>query len=346
MDCCKVACENGTLTDEAGILSDLLRMGFSSIDLLRLKMHLQHALGIADIPLVTFFSFPVIKDLAVELERQMNKNTLEIEPVAYEPLVTLQPLGEKTPLFLFHPGLGEVFVFMNLARSITDRPVYALRAQGFDGEALFSSLEEAVSVYRDAIKRVQPKGPYAFAGYSFGSFPAFEVAKLMEIGGEEVKVLASFDQAPFCKERARTYDWYNCVLSVSFFLKLLTEEHAMAILPDMRKLTHEEVLDRIFFLAPADRPEELSLTKEKLDRWAQVALNFKTITVDYDPEPGVKHMDVFYTEPLLGHVKARDTKEWFEGYVSRWGEVAGEVKYREVGGGHREMISPPNLEVF
>lgn len=37
--------------------------------------------------------------------------------------------------------------FMNLAKQITDRPIYALRARGFDGEPFFGSMDEMVSTY-------------------------------------------------------------------------------------------------------------------------------------------------------------------------------------------------------
>ena len=45
--------------------------------------------------------------------------------------------------------------------------------------------------------------------------------------------------------------------------------------------------------------DELCMTREKLDNWAQLALQLKIIAHDYDPEGMVKHMDVFYTGPLL-----------------------------------------------
>jgi thioesterase domain-containing protein/acyl carrier protein len=328
--------------------SNLLGLGFSSIDLLRLKMHLQSRLDITNIPITKFFTFPTIERLASHIEKDLQNNKIQVRSqfTKYDPIVVLQAHGGKTPIFFFHPGLGEVLIFMNLASYMTDRPVYALRARGLEGEQLFEKLEEVVNVYHKAIKRMQPNGPYAFAGYSFGSLIAFEITKLMTAAGDEVQFLATFDQAPFTKERARTYDWYVCCLSVAFFLDLIKEDYACSILPAMRLLSKDEVLDHIFGFASTARIKELGLTREKLDRWAQVALNFKTITKDYDPTPSVKHMDVFYTEPLVGLVKANSTEEWFDCFISRWGEVVDEPAYYKVGGGHRTMISPPNLDAF
>jgi thioesterase domain-containing protein len=76
----------------------------------------------------------------------------------------MQPHGDKVPIFLFHPSLGGVLIFMKLARYIIDRPVHALRARGFDNEPLFNDLDEAISAYYSAIKDVQPEDLYPFAG--------------------------------------------------------------------------------------------------------------------------------------------------------------------------------------
>lgn len=100
---------------------------------------------------------------------------------------------------------------MNISRHFPDRPIYALRARGFDGEEFFRSMDEMIDCYHQAIKRRQPEGPYALAGYSFGSILAFEITKIMERDGDQVRFLATIDQPPHFKKRARGYDWYETV---------------------------------------------------------------------------------------------------------------------------------------
>jgi thioesterase domain-containing protein len=124
---------------------------------------------------------------------------------------------------------------MNLSRYFTDRPVYALRARGFDGEAYFSSMEEVITTYHRGIKATQPHGPYAILGYSFGAILAFEIAKMMEKEGDEVKFLGTIDQPPHFKKRAQGYDWTETAVTLAFFLGLLQEKYAYSILPKMRK---------------------------------------------------------------------------------------------------------------
>jgi thioesterase domain-containing protein/acyl carrier protein len=327
-----------TQVGRIGIDSDLFEIGFSSIDLLKLQVCLQEVLKI-EVPITIFFSHPVIRDLGQALDASRKKNE-------YDPVSILQPNGTKTPLFLIHPGVGEVLIFMNIAQYIDDRPVYALRARGFDGEEYFSSMEEAITVYHEAIKRVQPMGSYALAGYSFGSILAFEITKVMEANGDRVQFLASFDQPPHFKKRARTYDWYEVVLTISFFMGLIEEDYAYGALPQLRKKTHEHVLDHILGLASPGRLHEVGMSRERLDNWAKLAYQLKVIAWDYEPTGIVSNMDVFYTGPLIGIVKAKNMQEWFDDYISKWTEFSSDVKFHVVEGTHRTMITPPHAFGF
>ncbi|KAH7310103.1 luciferin 4-monooxygenase [Rhexocercosporidium sp. MPI-PUGE-AT-0058] len=339
---------------QIGIDSNLLALGASSIDLLTLKMRLQKCLGISAIPITHFFSHPVLRDLAHPIAALSPRTSnLPAQPgIAsdYDPVVILNPnIGStKTPIWFIHPGMGEILIFMNLSRYITDRPVYALRARGFDASdgGYYTSMSEMILSYLSGIKRVQPHGPYALFGYSFGSILTFEITKILEASGEEVKFLGTIDQPPHFKERARTYDWYECAMTVAFFLGLMGEGYAYENLPAMRKLSQEEVLDHIFELAPPGRLAELCMTREKLDNWAELAWKLKVIARDYDPEGMVNRMDVFYTGPLVGLVKANTTEEWRRDFIGMWDEFVGDVRYYEVKGTHRTLISPPYLVGF
>ncbi|KAG4436992.1 hypothetical protein IFR05_007530 [Cadophora sp. M221] len=308
----------GANTAQIGINNNLLTLGASSVDLLTLKMRLQKRLGISAIPITHFFSHPILRDLASSITDLRPKTTdLQTKPGStptYNPVVVLNPNTgtTKTPIWFIHPGMGEILIFMNLARYITDRPVYALRARGFDSSdgGYYTSMAEIIHSYLSGIKRVQPHSPYALFGYSFGSILTFEIAKILEASGEEVKFLGTLDQPPRFKERARAYDWYECAMTVAFFLGLMGEGYAYENLPAMRKLSQEQVLDHIFQLAPPGRLDELCMTREKLDNWAELAWKLKVIARDYDPEGWVERMDVFYTGPLVGLVKAKTTEEW------------------------------------
>ncbi|TVY37659.1 Microperfuranone synthase [Lachnellula subtilissima] len=331
---------------QLGRNTDLSALGGSSIDLLRLKSFLQRALSIHDIPINILFAHTVLHELAEALDLLKHTRT-------FSPVVVLQPHGDKTPIWFVHTGLGEVLIFMNLARHITDRPVYALRARGFDDEPQFTSLDELVATYHSAIKSIQPEGPYAIAGYASGSIATFEIAKQMKAQGDAVKFLGVLDQQPAVKEKARTFDWYKVVLHIAFFLDLMDEEYALSYLAEAQTLSHEDVLNHIMALAPASRLHELGMTKAKIDNWAHIAFGLKQIVCDYDPTGEVHCIDVFYTTPMApdGSALAVSLDEWFSRSISKWDGFVdvgsgGDARYHVVEGTHRTMISPPNLHSF
>ncbi|KAL3426979.1 nonribosomal peptide synthetase [Phlyctema vagabunda] len=325
---------------EFGIGNSLFELGPSSIDLLRLSHELRIRLQV-ELPLYSFFAYPIIKILAQEIENMHKVNRV------YEPVVTLQAEGENIPLWLIHPGVGEVLIFLNLARHFTDRPVYALRARGFDGEPYFESMEEIIDTYLGAIKRVQLHGPYAICGYSFGSILTFELTKRLESCGDEVKFVGVLDQPPHFKKRAAGYDWYEVACTLAFFLELIEEDYAYDFLAACRlnHTPHEEVTEHIFMLAPMSRLQGLGLTEQRFENWANLAFQLKIISRDYDPSGMITKMDVFYVPPLP-IVEAKTTQQWLDDFIGKWQSFTHDVKFHFVEGGHRTLISPPHVSSF
>ncbi len=115
----------------------------------------------------------------------------------WSPLVPIQPLGERMPLFCVHALGGEVLSYYQLARHLgAGQPIYGLQARPLDGqtESPRVTIEETAADYLDAVRSFQPAGPYLLAGYSFGGVVAFEMARQLVGAGEEVALLAILDQ--------------------------------------------------------------------------------------------------------------------------------------------------------
>lgn len=72
-------------------------------------------------------------------------------------------------------------------------------------------------------------------------------------------------------------------MTLSFFLGLLDETYAYGVLPEMREKPQSEVLDHIFDLASPAKVLEMGMSREKLDNWANLALQMKVIAWNYDP---------------------------------------------------------------
>ena len=117
----------------------------------------------------------------------------EAAPASGSPLVALHPGGTvngRPPFFCVHAVGGTVFSYSELARCLgTGQPFYGLQANGTNGGDLPGMAEE----YVKAVRSVQPRGPYLLGGWSMGGVVAFEMARKLREGGEEVALLALFD---------------------------------------------------------------------------------------------------------------------------------------------------------
>ena len=341
--------------DDFGVNDSVLATGATSMDLVaimhRMNKQLPH---LADKPirLTDLLNNPTIRGLSARIAALTGAVVETKKPHEYDPVVTLQPNGTKTPLWLVHPGVGEVLVFVNLAHRIRDRPVYAFRAKGFnaaEGETPFKSLDEVFQTYRAAIKKRQPQGPYAIAGYSFGGMVAFEVTKLLEAGGDEVRYCGSWNLPPHIKFRMRELLWDECVIHLFYFVGLMDEAKAYthkATLCEYNKQGRR--LEAIRYLrqhCDADRWNELGLSEEYYLLWVGLASNMQGLAVDYEPEGSVKCMDIFVADPL-SHV-AKDRKDWVASRLAAWKDfVREEVRFHDVMGAHYTMLNPEYVVSF
>ncbi|KAJ5631503.1 acetyl-CoA synthetase-like protein [Penicillium longicatenatum] len=325
-----------------GVDAMMFEHGLTSVDLMKLKKRIEQRLQLNpdDIPIITLMKNPTVRGLANALQESDT-------PQEYNPVVTLNSQGTKTPLWLIHPGVGEILVFLGLSTFITERPVYALRARGFnDDESHFLDIAECVATYHAAIKKKQPRGPYALAGYSYGSMLAFEVSKALEEEGDEVRFVGCFNLPPHIKFRMRQLDWTECLLHLAFFLDLMTEDHAQIIRPDILDLPKSDAIVQVIKASSVERLTDLSITAAKLERWASLAYGLQSMARDYDPSGSVGSMDVFYCEPLT--VVASSKQQWLEDHLHRWRDFVrnSEVKYHDVAGHHYTMLSPLHVRGF
>ena len=239
-----------------------------------------------------------------------------------------------------------VLVFIDLAKHIMDRPVFALRARGFDvGETSFENIQEAVMTYHAAIKETQPSGPYALAGYSYGTMIVFETAKILEADGDEVRFLGSFNLPPHFKDRINQLVWSECLLHLSYFLDLVTETTASELSAPLRSLSNHEAMAKVLEIANPTRMAELSLTADALYNWANLAFALQRIAREYEPTGSVAVMDVFFAVPLAAVAQSR--KEWVEGPLSKWQDFVREPpRFHEVDGAHYTIIGPEYVQRF
>ena len=106
--------------------------------------------------------------------------------------------GEGPALFCINSASGYAWQYMGLMQHLKGQyPVYGLqspRADGAMADAL--DMEDAVTLYLELVKKIQPEGPYHLLGYSFGGNVAQGLAVRLQEAGEEVAFLGLLDTYP------------------------------------------------------------------------------------------------------------------------------------------------------
>ncbi|WP_370469510.1 non-ribosomal peptide synthase/polyketide synthase, partial [Corallococcus caeni] len=168
-----------------GVRSSFFELGGHSLLAVRMLASIRERLGLS-LPLSVLFQQPTVEQLA---------RVLRDDAQVWTPLVPLEH-GEpgQRPLFLVHPGGGNVLAYSELARRLgPSLPVYGLQSRGLDGRPVAESIEEMADLYVEAIRSVQPRGPYQLGGWSLGGVIAYEMARRLRDSGETVDLLALID---------------------------------------------------------------------------------------------------------------------------------------------------------
>ncbi len=143
-----------------------------------------------ELPPVTIYQAPTITALATLLERPA--------ALQFPPLVLLRAGTQQPPVFLAHGLGGSAMDFFQPVKHIqSEHPIYGLQARGVDGmEEPFERIEDMAEFHLDAIKKIQPHGPYLLIGYSLGGLVTLEIAQRLSASREKVALLAMLDAYP------------------------------------------------------------------------------------------------------------------------------------------------------
>ena len=337
---------------------NLFDMGASSMQLIQLKQRLQERLSISNIPAIEILKRPELGELSSYLADLLSPSTPPASE--YDPLVCLNPAGSKPPLFLVHPGLGEVLVFINLARILADdRPVYALRARGLElNQTPFTSLEEMIECYISVIENTYPSGPYYLGGYSFGGTVAYEIGKKLAQRGKRVAWVGILD-VPSESLIPTDYSWIDSLTDLCDILKLmparspdelkrsLEQEFPEAAITDSEPPLAGEIVQWVFDNGDQEQWKTFQLTTAGFRRWVGVAYGRICVGRGYEPSgivPGAL-MTMFCPAPAP-YMGTITREEYKRDHLSTWQEFGDHFEAVDVDGGHYEMLSEDNVDSF
>jgi len=211
-----------------GVTDNFFELGGHSLAAVRLFALMEKRLG-KKVPLATVFQGATVEHLANILQRPT-------QAAPHSSLVAIQPDGSRRPLFLIHPAGGHVFPYTHLARHLgSDQPCYGLQARGLEeGQEPHSRIEDMAAYYIEALRTVQPTGPYLLGGWSMGGIVALEMAHQFHAQGQMVALLALLDtRIPTDDEEIDEEDFEARLLVdfVRYFGLSLDPRDALARLP-------------------------------------------------------------------------------------------------------------------
>ncbi len=110
-------------------------------------------------------------------------------------VVAVQTGGSRRPLFYLHiHAEGGAFYCFNLARELgPEHPFYVLEPFRSAELRAMPSFQAMAARYVEALRAVQPEGPYQLVGFCGGGLIAFEVAQQLRAQGQEVERLVMIE---------------------------------------------------------------------------------------------------------------------------------------------------------
>jgi thioesterase domain-containing protein/acyl carrier protein len=312
-----------------GIHDSFFTLGGHSLLAVQLIARFRKMTGVA-LPVRVIFEAPTVASFARFLQRFHFQRTASA-PATEEasPLVGLQTAGSKRPLFGVHALGGYVFGYINLARFLgSDRPFYGLVARGLTGEP-HTRVEDMAAYYIDAIRTVQPTGPYLLMGYSHGFLIALEMAQQLKRRGEEVDLLINLDRDVSREGVAIVDPTDEQVLEA-------VARHVGLSLEGLEALSHEERIPILIARAQQQGLVPPDVGLEEIQPILHVCRANIRADLSYTIEPYPGKMALFRTTQH----QDQDGHDW------NWERFVAEVETFEVPGDHNTLIRDPNVRVL
>ncbi len=313
-----------------GVTDNFFELGGHSLAAVRLFSLIEKRLG-KKVPLATVFQGATVEHLAKILHQHA-----KVPP--HSSLVAIQPGGNRRPFFLIHPAGGHVFPYVHLAHYLgSNQPSYGLQARGLEeGQEPHARIEDMAAYYIEALRTVQPWGPYLLGGWSMGGVVALEMAQQFQAQGQTVALLALLDtRIPTADEELDDEDFDARLLIdfVRYFGLSLDLRDSLARLPK------HELLERVLEHAKRAGLMPSDIDVSQAQPFIELCKADFRATQNYALHRYPGRITLFKAGQELAGTSSDPALGW-----SDW--AAGGVDVHIVPGNHATMVYKPHVEVL
>jgi amino acid adenylation domain-containing protein len=318
---------------QAGLQDNFFSSGGHSLLAVQLFAEIETRFGVR-LPLSILFQTPTLSELALAIQ-QRGAHTI------HSPLVPIQPNGSRPPFYCVHPIGGGVMGYEPLARHLgDDQPIYGLESRPEDaGLPATEHIETIAARYLQAVRDLQPDGPYYLGGYSYGGTVAYEMARQLREQGQSVNLLAIFDSP------APKSGYEQPKLNFTFINGLLHNlwhwgRDFLAVSPRERK---GRIRRKLFAHNPNPQEGEIDL-RDYIDDISLIPDEYRELMRKH-----FRAYELYHPQPYEGHVTVfRSPRQpLFCSYDPHleWDHLAkGGVSIYSVLGSHRNLLAEPHVQ--
>lgn len=170
--------------ERVGVTDSFFDLGGHSLNAVKLIVKMEREHGVK-VPLIRIFQGATVKDICAAEASTETKYALSVQLKCR--LIT-RP-GSSNPLFMVGSNPSYGIAALQLG---DNQPAYQLDAYALQHNLLLNkekalrSIEALAEVFVHDIHRVQPRGPYFISGGCEGAVLAYEIARQLEVQGEDV----------------------------------------------------------------------------------------------------------------------------------------------------------------